>query len=577
MMGATGMRERRLRERAERRATILAAARDVFRRMGYAATTIPRIAEAAEPAPDTLYLHFHSRGSAALIRRTCSGTIASWDGVRPANGSRRRMKSWPNRQARDMDLGSYGFRHDPMQWALSADSLDGAWVRTAVLKQPKPGDADIMSAEIGRIFARQKADGHIGDNTAGALMRLLDLGCAPEKPELRRALGSMCDQQIQEHGELKCYELNIACRAGWQDGDGLRKAMANWNEEFENIDFWGACPWSGEVQLQTLWSGREHADVTENVERALVTMRDHLKDGRHWPIYLDPFGWLECMGRIDNPIAKEIVFKMIPMILRAQADDGSWGGEEHLGYGPGSRTFVVFRALHKWELIEPLRGKPPLPPEWKISRTIPAPAGDLRTMTWDGNRLWVYDKASGQAIAISPEDGKKLHTVTLPPDIGGIAWSKDALLATRVKPEAVLFIDPETRETRQEVTGQLWGEFSAIAELDHRICIGNVYCGGVHFLTDGKISDHPQWLAGGFTVDMACIDGAVWHIDAFNRLLILSDPNQAERLLDWARAPFGEDTAGIAWDGKSLWALDSKKHRISLIERANKSDAGDGE
>jgi hypothetical protein len=342
-----------------------------------------------------------------------------------------------------------------------------------------------------------------------------------------------------------------------------------WNDEVAKINFWHACPWSGEVHLQALWAGREHYNVMPTIELGLTTMRDHLKDGRHWPIYLDPFGWLECMGYIDHPIAREIVIKMIPMILRAQAADGSWGGEEHLGYGPGSHTFVVFRALHKWGLIEPLRHERKLPPDWTIGRTIPAPDGDLRTMTWDGSRFWVYDKTAGEAVAVSAEDGSKLHAVKLPEDIGGIAWSEDSLLATRVKPEAVLFVDPQTGALRQEVTGQLWGEFSAIAALDRRICIGNVYCGGVHFLTGGEISGHPQWLAGGFTVDMACVDGSVWHIDAFNHLLIRSDPDRAEHLLDWARAPFGADTAGLAWDGGSLWALDARKHRISQLERAN--------
>ena len=71
-------------------------------------------------------------------------------------------------------------------------------------------------------------------------------------------------------------------------------------------------------------------------------------------------------------------------------------------------------------------------------------------------------------------------------------------------------------------------------------------------------------------MDMACADGNVWHIDALNRLLILSDPNRAEHLIDWAGAPFGEETAGLAWDGANLWALDSRDHRISIIEKANR-------
>ena len=120
------------------------------------------------------------------------------------------------------------------------------------------------------------------------------------------------------------------------------------------------------------------------------------------------------------------------MMLRAQAPDGSWGGEDHLGYGPGSHTFAVFRALHRWGLIEPLRGKPPLPPEWRIGRTITAPDGDLRTLTWDGARLWVYDEATGRATALALEDGAELASIELPGDIGGIAWRDGFLLATRV-------------------------------------------------------------------------------------------------------------------------------------------------
>jgi len=256
------------------------------------------------------------------------------------------------------------------------------------------------------------------------------------------------------------------------------------------------------------------------------------------------------------------------MVLRAQAPDGSWGGDGHLGYGPGSHSFIVFRALHRWGLIEPLRSKPPLPSEWRIAKSIPAPAGDLRTMTWDGRRFWVCDKATSRAIAVSPEDGGKRGVVPLPEPVGGIAWANGALLATRVKPEAVLVLDPDTGEVRQEITAEVWGEFSAIAELDERICIGNVYCGGVHFLKGGEVSKHPRWLAGGFTVDMAGAEGSVWHIDAFNQLLIRSDPNQASCLIEWAGVPFVGDTSGLAWDGQDLWVLDSRYDRICKIERA---------
>ena len=99
-----------------------------------------------------------------------------------------------------MDLGNHGFKHDPMQWAMTADGLDAAWVRTSVLEQPKPRDAKIITEEIERILARQKPDGHIGEHTHGSLMRLLDLGCPPAKPEFQKALKAMHDTQVEEDG-----------------------------------------------------------------------------------------------------------------------------------------------------------------------------------------------------------------------------------------------------------------------------------------------------------------------------------------------------------------------------------------
>jgi len=462
----------------------------------------------------------------------------------------------------------YGFRCDPMEWAKTADTLDGAWVRTMVLEEPKEGDEVIIQKECDRLLAQQAVDSQNGKETHNSLMRLLDLGYPPGKPESQEALKAMHDKAIEEGGLLAGYELHIACRAGWPERDELRRATEKANEELASVDFWGACPWSGEVHLQALWAAREYADVMPAIERGLTIMRDHLKDGRHWPIYLDPFGWLECMGHLDHPLAKEIVVKMLPMVLRAQHPDGSWGGEDHLGYGPGNHTFIVFRALHKWGLLEPLRQKPPLPPEWKVAKTIPAPDGDLKTMTWDGTRFWVYDKTTSRAVAVSTEDGQTQAEVKLPEPVGGIAWSNDDLLATRVVPEAVLVVDPNTGEVKQEISAQTWGEFSAIAELDERICIGNVYCGGVHILQDGQVGPHPSPLAGGFTVDMACAEGSIWHIDTFNKLLIRTDPSEGRPLLDWASAPFGEDTTGLAHDGEHLWALDNKEKRICMIERA---------
>lgn len=78
-----GTRERREREKQQRREAIVSAARETFWKRGYEGTTMPRIAEAAELAPGTLYLYFPSKdalyaelliqGYETLIQRLRSG------------------------------------------------------------------------------------------------------------------------------------------------------------------------------------------------------------------------------------------------------------------------------------------------------------------------------------------------------------------------------------------------------------------------------------------------------------------------------------------------------------------------
>ena len=42
-------------------------------------------------------------------------------------------------------------------------------------------------------------------------------------------------------------------------------------------------------------------------------------------------------------------------------------------------------------------------------------------------------------------------------------------------------------------------------------------------------------------------------------------------------APFGEDIAGLAWDGENLWALDSRNQQVNMIERENQPTLDDAQ
>ncbi|MBT7303692.1 MAG: hypothetical protein HN849_29450, partial [Victivallales bacterium] len=95
------------------------------------------------------------------------------------------------------------------------------------------------------------------------------------------------------------------------------------------------CPWTPAVVLRALWCARRIAEVVPVVERGLVSIRDNLDaEGRLG--YNDPWGFIDCAGVIDHPIAAEIVAKQLPLLSSEQDEDGGWS--EH--------SFVAFRALH---------------------------------------------------------------------------------------------------------------------------------------------------------------------------------------------------------------------------------------
>ena len=70
-----GSQERRVRERADTRLRILDAARELFVRAGYAATTMRAIADRVEYTPTAIYHHFANKQ--ALLMELCTNDFAA--------------------------------------------------------------------------------------------------------------------------------------------------------------------------------------------------------------------------------------------------------------------------------------------------------------------------------------------------------------------------------------------------------------------------------------------------------------------------------------------------------------------
>ena len=262
--------------------------------------------------------------------------------------------------------GGYGFRHDPMAYAESCDSLEAAMVRKHILASPKPGDEMILEKRIGEILADQQPDGALSDHELHALLatgrdkigELMSLGASPERPEIKRALDYVLSRDgrdpIEEDTGEYGMPLGVALSlhaAGAADEWMIRGAA---QRRIDTADRWirtsDLCPWTPETQIRTLWparhlDGRADTLITlglQNIVDAIDTNSD---------TYNDPWGYVHVAGVVNHPLGRVIVGKLLSMILRGQQEDGGWG--EH--------SVKVFRALDRYGFFEELRGLPPLP------------------------------------------------------------------------------------------------------------------------------------------------------------------------------------------------------------------------
>jgi AcrR family transcriptional regulator len=122
-----GRRERKKRELRER---IYQVARDLFRRNGFAATTVEQIAEAADVAPATFFNHFQSKNG--LLREMTfevfdrlQTLIHEWL-LRPGS-TRERIDVFIDHAARDIEE-SRGLAHDVLLELMRTGARPGAAV-----------------------------------------------------------------------------------------------------------------------------------------------------------------------------------------------------------------------------------------------------------------------------------------------------------------------------------------------------------------------------------------------------------------------------------------------------------------
>ncbi len=469
----------------------------------------------------------------------------------------------------------YGFRYDPMEFVKNDETLQGALVRKHVFGRLNPGDEAMLQEKIDEILAEQNEDGTLSDDpdhryqfTCGALSELADLGVDPGREEVKRTVDVVLREKDEESADpIGIYTIRALCQLGMSDRPevkaGLEHLVAR-QEEWN--DAYAGCPWTPIEHLQTLWIGRDVLDATDLIESALTWIADGMNEAGCLT-YKDPWGFLRIAGFVDLPVAKRIVEQQVPMILRGQQADGSWG----------DRSLPVLRALVTHGLMDEdeLSQLPPLPADWRVVREIPAPDGELYTLTFDGENLWTRDCETDEAIRLSSADGRVLRRLKLPEGKNqGLGWWDGGLGVTQSDPKRLLKLDPATGEMTGEVPLEMMDWINGLAQVNGEVWVADGFQGNVLRLDSaGPGEGRPYILGGPIPADLAAAPDGVWHCDIWAPGIMKTSlegrtPHDGN-LVEWAEKPFDGQVNGLAHDGQNLWALDNANKRICVIEKAH--------
>ena len=498
------------------------------------------------------------------------------------------------RALKSVDANGYGFRYDPMKWAESDETLQGAMVRTLVLGQPCEGDQELIDEAMEKILVEQNDDGSFGGEgkaTAEKLCRLLELGCSADEPEIQSATDALVNlvrekktgsQVLDDSEELPMGldDVRALCLAGKTDLPELHTTL-RWYAE--HVDEWinRGCPWGQSQIMAALGAGCQVADVEAGLTKALTWVADNI-NGAGCLSYFDPWSFVRLAGIVEHPLSRTIVEKQLTLILRSQNPDGGWSMPEW--WPTNQSSFNAFRALAKHGLLEILRERPPLPLGWKIAQSIPAPEGDLWGLAWDGKLWWMCDDETNCALAISPKNGEVVKKVKLPEGNGrGFGWWDGALAVNQgcpweKDPKRLLKIDPETGKILREFSLDFLNHIGGVAQVDKKVLVVDSFFGWLNALDiDGKVSRDHISLAGPLPVAIAPDGEALWHDDLWVPFFIKSGLDHDGQYLDciekpfrepYAKKPYGGVVRGMGYDGENLWILDNKEKRICLLKKS---------
>ncbi len=488
-----------------------------------------------------------------------------WITLLPAHGSGAKRPGREKHMSAPQATVTYGFRHDPMAWAMGDDTLEAALVRTQILGRPTGGDAGVIEDAVAEIVRQQRPDGGFGDDgegTAAAILKLADLGVDRDAEPMRAAATALERRVVAGSTRAK---PNV-------DGDSVAELGMS-------VEDARALCAAGDTTLPQLAAARGVADIEEGASEALAWAADAV-NGAGCVSYFDPWSFVELAASTDHPLAGELVRKQLTLILRTQDTNGGWTMPPWWPTRQSSRT--ALRALHRHGLLEALQAAPPLPPGYSLSRSVAMPAGDLWGLAWDGDAWWTCDEETNTGVRFSGEDGSVLHRVSFPEGAGrglgcwdgaptlaqGSPWEKD--------PKRLVRVDPVSGDCLNELSLDCLNHAGGVARVGDHTWVADSFFGWLYAFDDGGtvVRDHVS-LGGPLPVGLAPHDDTLWHDDLWAPFFIrsgLAEDGQFVECVEkpfrepFAPKPYGGVTRGIGHNDEGLWVIDRAEARIVLLE-----------
>lgn len=194
-------------------------------------------------------------------------------------------------------------------------------------------------------------------------------------------------------------------------------------------------------------------------------------------------------------------------------------------------------------------------------RTLTAPSGWSRGLTFDGNYLWSADQRTDQLYKIDPADGTVSDSLPTPAyNTRGLTWDGQRLWAVDASEQLIYAIHPATGIIEKTIycpvsdpTGLAWDGAELWicddgANQIHQISSED----GTTITTIPSPSGHPRGLT---------FDGTYfWVGDRYDDKIYMITPEHGDVVIT-LDAP-GPNCQGLAWDGTHLWNIDYQTDRI---------------